>query len=237
MVPYAEAVQVLVEFSDKTFMSTVVYDNLITILYYEKKRSDGWFCIDPQSPVISQLTKLTGSITDFQLGKITAAQVDSYAVNLRMLKHVNPIYGAIASYLYDYTGDIDSIRRMAYFYCKHNQAIPFDVVFMGLLKTDLNSIGYSVDVPKIKARKKTVDSYFLPKWVYQGTGPRKGLVGGLWPWFRQGWQYVEMPEEEEKMVAANLYDVISYLMPSQFTTFKRKGAEILIRKFNMEKNK
>lgn len=126
---------------------------------------------------------------------------------------------------------------MAYFYCEHNQAIPFDIVFMGLLETNLNSIGYSVCVPEVEARENTVDSKFLPEWVSQGTGPRNGLVGGLWPWFRQGWQYVEKPEQVEKMVTVNLHQVIRHLMPSQFTSFNRKGAEILIQQFNMEKSK
>ena len=39
--------------------------------------------------------------------------------------------GVISAYLYDAIGDMKSIRRMASFYAKYSQAIPYDIALLG----------------------------------------------------------------------------------------------------------
>ena len=65
---------------------------------------------------------------------------------------------------------------------------------------------------------------------------RRLHIAGFWPWLRQGWQFIEDPEAEEKEAADSLRDVIPFLLPSQFSSFQKEGAEILVRKFHMEGN-
>lgn len=81
-----DAVQVLVEFPDGVFMSAVVYDQLITVLHYEEKGVNGWFCVEPYFADDSLLENFINSITDFQLGNVTAGQVDRYAANITNVK-------------------------------------------------------------------------------------------------------------------------------------------------------
>lgn len=174
-------------------------------------------------------------IADLQAGNISADQVDDIAVKLREAKHINPTLGAIASYLYDYTGDIDSIRRMAYFYCHYYQPMPFDVAFMGLLSTkDVGRNGFVVDVPPVPARPQSPTNDRLPAWVTRATDEMSGQVAGLWPWLRQGWQFMEDPAPQEKAAAEGLRDVAKFLLPSQFSSFREQGARILIDRFNLE---
>jgi len=227
------AVQVLVEFTDGIVASAVVYRHLITVLSCDERGVIGWTCVNQWEDIPAQIDSTAEVIASLQRGNLSATQVDQLAVGLRKLKHVNPVLGAVASYLYDYSGDIDSIRRMAYFYCKYRQAIPFDIAFMGLLDLVRSEFGYQADVPAVAAREKKDD---LPEWVRRATPDEHGEVAGFWPWLRQGWQFVEDPETEEKFVADSLHDVIPFLLPSQFSSFQKKGADILIRKFDMEGN-
>lgn len=230
------AVQVLIEFQDGVIASAVVYKRLITVLSRDTQGVIGWTCIDRWMKVQSQIEKSIDVIANLQLGKLPAHQVDRIAAGLREMKHVNPVVGAISSYLYDYSGDIASIRRMAYFYCHYDQAIPFDVAFMGLLPIRRRQYGYEARVSAVDARRHSPHNASLPEWVTRATPARRGDIAGFWPWLRQGWQFVEDPESEEKAAAGSLRDVIPFLLPSQFSSFQKEGAEILIRKFHMEGN-
>lgn len=233
-VPHHGATQILVEFIDGTVASAVVYDQLATVLSVDDEGVIGWTCINPWEDVERQINHSIGAIADLQHGSLTANEVDEIAMTLRELKHVSPILGAIASHLYDYSGDTDSIRRMAYFYCYYSQPIPFDIAFLGLLSHEQVDSGYHVTVPGVAARPPSSHADSLPDWVTRETKPSSGLVAGYWPWLRQGWDFVEDPETEEKAVADSIRDVIPYLLPSQFSSFRLEGARILISKFRLE---
>lgn len=230
----AAAIQVLIEFHDGVVASAVVYDALITVLSRDKQGVIGWTCVNQWMEVQPQIESSVEVIANLQLGNLPADKVDSIASELREMKHVNPTLGAISSYLYDYSGDIDSIRRMAYFYCHYRQAIPFDIAFLGLLPFDKHRFGFQTNVPSVGAREPSPRNDALPDWVTRATSPARGDIAGLWPWLRQGWQFVEDPEPEEKVPAESLRDVIPFLMPSQFSSFRKEGADILIRKFRLE---
>ncbi|UGS41120.1 caspase family protein [Pseudocitrobacter corydidari] len=232
-----DAVQVLVEFDDGMVASVVVYSDLITILSRDHRGYMGWLCIERLKDSNFQQQHSIQAIADLQIGNLSADQVDKFATKLRMMKHINPILGAISSYLYDYVGDIDNIHRMAYFYCDHLQPIPFDIVLMGLLPTNYHQSRYETSVPAVEARISSPINESLPDWVRSATPVSNGTVAGLWPWLRQGWQFIEDPELEEVFIAERLQDVIPFMLPSQFSSFRLEGAEILIRKFNMEKNR
>lgn len=232
-VPCERSVQILIEFGDGIFASTVVYGGLLTILSRDEHGVIGWACASRWGEAQDQINSSVEAITNLQAGTLTADQVDSIAAQLRQMKHLNPILGTISSYLYDYSGDIDSIRRMAYFYCHYGQSIPFDIAYMGLLPIHWDRRGYSAEVPSVTAREVSSENRKLPHWVTRATDQISGSVAGLWPWLRQGWEFVEEPELES---AESIRDAMPFLLPSQFTSFSREGAEILIRKFDMEPN-
>jgi hypothetical protein len=232
------AIQILVEFGDGVFGSAVVYENLITLISRDEKGEINWTCVSKWAEFKRGLSTSINVIEDLQAGNLSADQVDDIAAKLREAKHINPTLGAIASYLYDYTGDIDSIRRMAFFYCHYYQPMPFDVAFMGLLSTkDMGRDGIVADVPPIPARPQSPKNGRLPDWVTRATDGESGPVAGLWPWLRQGWQFMEDPALQEKAAAEGLRDVANFLMPSQFSSFREQGARILIDRFNLEASK
>ncbi|HHM9318370.1 TPA: caspase family protein [Pseudomonas aeruginosa] len=228
------AIQILVEFDDGVFASAVVYENLITLISRDEKGGINWTCISEFPKSERGLRTSINVIADLQAGNLSADQVDDIAAKLREAKHIDPTLGAIASYLYDYTGDIDSIRRMAFYYCLYAQPMPFDVAFMGLLSTKERRGGIVAEVPPIPARPWSLANDRLPGWVTKATDGEEGRVAGLWPWLRQGWQFMEDPAPQEEAAAEGLRDVAKFLLPSQFSSFKEEGAGILIDRFNME---
>lgn len=233
----SKSVQLLIELHDGNFSSAVVYRRLVTVLSQEVDGTFNWNCYDKWFNLKRQMEGAINIVSDFQLGNLSANQVDNIAAKLREFKHIDPTLGAISSYLYDYTGDIDSIRRMAYFYCMDGQAIPFDMVLMGLLRTWTSDDGILMaEVLPVGGRSSSRENDKLPKWVTRPTDHATGDVAGLWPWLRQGWQFVEDPMPEEKNAVAQLRDVAKYLLPLQFSSFTTKGGQILIEKFYLENN-
>lgn len=228
------AAQIIVEFDDGVFASAVIYKNLTTLLSRDERGGINWTCVSELHRYGKALRTSINVIAGLQDGNLSADQVDDIAVKLREEKHVNPTLGAIASYLYDYTGDIDSIRRMAFFYCRCAQPMPFDVAFMGLLSTKEGQGGIVAEVPPIPARPQSIANVRLPDWVTRATDGEVGSVAGLWPWLRQGWQFLEDPAPQEKAAVEGLGDVAKFLLPSQFSSFKEQGARILIDRFNLE---
>lgn len=228
------AIQLLVEYEDGVFASAVVYERLFTLISRDDTGEINWTCVSKMAPFAESLSGSADAIANLQAGNLSADQVDGIAARLREGKHANPTLGAIASYLYDYTGDVDSIHRMAYFYCNHGQPMPFDVAFMGLLTSQYAGPGSLVNVPPVQARQQLLVNNMLPLWATRATQRASGRVAGYWPWLRQGWEFMEDPEPQEEAVAEGLRDIAKFLLPSQFSSFKEEGARILIRKFHME---
>ncbi len=226
------AQQIVIEYGDGVHVPVVVYRHMITIAARDQRGTTGWMFMakygrsKPSDESIEILLRM-------QNGKLPANEVDRIVAHLREEKHTNPTVGAICSYLYDYIGDIDSIRRMAYFYRRHNQAIPFDIALMGELHAWQTAEGYQAQIPKVQAR--TEKDRTLPHYVTCSTSAATELVGGLCPWLRQGWDFVEAPTDREAPLVQNLPDIRKYLLPETFTSFDKKGGKILVKHWNMKR--
>jgi len=228
--------QILIEFFDGVFASAVVYENLTTIVSRDGKNEINWTCVSPWE--LDWIGSDLSMIEKLQKGTLSAKKVDSIAAKLRRSTHVNPTLGAIASYLYDFTGDLDSIHRMAFLYCNNSQPMPFDVSFLGALSMkEIEGGQIEVKVPPVVSRPRSLLNDRLPYWVTMKTSEQSGLVAGLWPWLRQGWVFVDEPEPQERTHTGGLNGIAKFLLPSQFSSFTEKGARILIERFNMESNK
>jgi hypothetical protein len=226
------AQQIVIEYGDGVHVPVVIYRDMITIAGRDQRGTTGWMFMEkygqskPSDESIEILLRM-------QNGKLPANEVDQIVAHLREMKHTNPTVGAICSYLYDYIGDIDSIRRMAYFYKHHGQAIPFDIALMGELHAWQTAEGYQAQIPEVPARTEIDPT--LPGYVTCSTSATTGLVGGLCPWLRQGWDFVEAPTDREAPLVQNLPDVRKYLLPETFTSFDKKGGKILVKHWNMER--
>jgi hypothetical protein len=231
-----DAVQALVQFEDGIFTSVIVYSNLITLMTRDAISGPRWTCINPgdRKPDLDRSIDAIGLL---ERGDLTASRVDDLTIGLRGMKHVNPTLGAAASYLYDYSGDIDSIRRMAFYYADCGQSMPFDVAFMGMLKGVRRNSYKEVIVPAVEGRSELRRNAQLPDWVSDPTPATRGKVAGAWPWFRQGWDFVDEPENEETPVATPIQGLSPFLLNSAFTSFSSEGGRVAINMLRLEKSK
>lgn len=167
-------------------------------------------------------------------GALRAEAKTDLAAALRHGQHVDPILGVISAYLYDSVGDIDSIRRMAAFYAVHQQPIPYDIALLGQLSVHREGNVFVAEVPPVDERKPRTDSETLAPWTYSATQAAHAVVGGLWPWMRQGWAYLDdLNDGSSALVSPALLDVTPHVQSARFTTLDAEGGRRLIELFDL----
>lgn len=160
---------------------------------------------------------------------LSANDIQKLAATLRESKHENPVLGCIAAYMYRTVGDLDNIRRMAFYYADRDQAIPFDIALLGKLERTSRS---TVRVPAVHQNNSDRDEFDpLPKWVSNETPEIRGRIGGFCPWLSMGWDYVM--SSQYLGLTHNLEEVYEYLKPSLFTSFDKKGGNRLIKQWGL----
>jgi len=181
---------------------------------------------------IAKLTEQT--IAAMESGALRADAATDLAVELRQGKHADPVRGVISAYLYDAIGDIDSIRRMAFFYIQHFQPIPYDIALLAQLRGELRNGMLQVHVPEVPPREPRTEAERSFDWTYSATPPAEGPVGGLWPWMRQGWAFLddEAPDGST-LILPGLIRLASHLMPGRFTTLDAVGGREMARLFDL----
>ncbi|WP_156647747.1 caspase family protein [Methylobacterium sp. Leaf87] len=231
----AGARQLIVEYEDGVFVPVVVYSALMTIAARDDRGTVGWLFHDGQEGRDNR--RAVDILVRLQAGELLPSQVDEVTALLRQSKHGNPVLGAICAYLYDYAGDLDSIRRMAFFYVSRGQPIPFDIALMGELRISRDDDGgYNVaQAAAVQARACAERHARLPDFVSRATPEATGPVAGSCPWLRQGWDFIDAPSDLEAALVQGLPDIRRHLLPETFTSFDREGGMILAEHWGMER--
>jgi hypothetical protein len=179
------------------------------------------------SPGVATATER--AIGDLERGGLRADAVTDMAVDLRRGKHADPVRGVISAYLYDSIDDVDSIRRMASFYVQQTQPIPYDIALLAQLEGELREGPVLwTTVPAVASREPRTDAELAVEWSYRATPEVSGPVGGVWPWLRQGWAFLDDPVPEgSTLVLPGLTEVASRLTPARFTTLDPAGGRQL----------
>lgn len=173
-------------------------------------------------------------LSRLEQGDLRAADAVDLAVNLRQEKHADPVMGVVSAYLYDSIGDIDNIRRMAYYYVRHGQPIPYDIALLGQLPGKREGNLLHADVPAVKARKPKTDQERNFGWTHNETPEVQGVVAGCWPWLRQGWTYLDDPADDgSNLVLPGLIDLRPQLTTARFATLNAVGGSKLARVFGL----
>jgi hypothetical protein len=180
-------------------------------------------------------TATEDAIGKLERGALRADDATDLAVELRQAKHADPVRGVISAYLYDAIGDVDSIRRMAFYYTTHAQAIPYDIALLAQLKGEKRNDGLLwTNVPAVPSRDPRTEQERAVEWAYSATEQATGVVAGFWPWLRQGWPFLDDPAVDgSTLVLPGLIEVIEKLTPARFTTLNRNGARRLASAFNL----
>ena len=143
---------------------------------------------------------------------------------LRVGKHVDPMMGVLAAWLFHATGDTDSIRRIAFYLAERGQPIPFDIALVGRLAAWRGDDGLPrVSIPAIEESggwRATPDEMRI------ATPAAEALLAGGFPLMRQGWALLN-PEGRRELYPAGLSDIARHLRPATFTTLDPQGGRKL----------
>ena len=217
----------LLEFSDGRFAATVVLPRLFACVVRDDYGVTGLVYCDLDAPR-GGAAPVEEALAALDSGALRADTADDLAVRLREWKHADPVLGVISAYLYDATGDIDSIRRMASFYVQHGQAIPYDIALLGGLHGGRTEHGFVVEVPEVKEREPRTDAERDKPWTHCRMDATRGLVGGLWPWMRQGWIFLDDPGDVgSPLILPGLVGRRPGLTRSRFATLEKDAAHVL----------
>lgn len=224
---------VLIEFEDNTFGAVTALPEFITSVLREQRGITALIYRQIHTPA-EAAKAAEKAVAQMESGTLRADAAIDLAAEIRQWKHVDPLLGAISAYLYDSIGDVDSIRRMAYFYVKNKQPIPYDIALLGQLRGEQRNDGLlSVLVPAIAARKPRTKGERKHDWTHSATQAVMGEVGGLWPWMRQGWAFLDDPDDGSELIHPELVKLTSNLTNARFATMDAEGGRLLASVFGL----
>lgn len=217
-----EPAPILIEFTDDRLAAVAALPGFVTGLVCDRRgvsavvyrRSDSDAGAQTTEDVIGQLER----------GALRADAVTDLAAKIRVEKHIDPMLGVFAAYLYDSIGDVGSIRRMAYYYIKNQQPIPYDIALLAQIRCYQQGDRLVAQVPRVAERMPRSDAEQAYAWTYEETPAHNGVVGGAWPWLRQGWVFLADPTDSEStLIRPGLAALSKRLARSRFTTFDNSG--------------
>jgi hypothetical protein len=224
---------VLIEFEDGLFAAAAAMPKFIATVIRDTSGISALIYRQVYRPVDSA-ADAEWAIAEMESGALRANTAIDLAVKLRQQKHSDPVLGVISAYLYDSIGDIDSIRRMAFYYTEHRQPIPYDIALLAQLRGERHNGLLRAYVPAVSEREAHTKLEQTYEWTHSATPAAVGEVGGLWPWMRQGWPFLNDPTDDgSTLVTRGLIELSRHLTPGRFTTLSREGAVELARIFNL----
>ena len=232
--PLREPAPVLIELASGRIAAITALPDFVASLVVRPRGVSGLVYREVYSPPrVAAATE--SALGQLERGALMADATRDLAIKLRQGKHVDPVRGVISAYLYDSIGDVDNIRRMAYYYLKHRQPIPYDIAFLAQLRGQRRGQGLlRVTVPAVPERKpRTKDEHKFP-WTYAATPRAMGIVGGFWPWLKQGWDLLDDPAPNgSTLVLPGLIELTERLTTARFTTLDDAGGRQLAELFKL----
>ena len=209
----------ILKVGDSSFAPFVPYDRLYSVVTTSSK-GDVFQAYGNGMDDIGEIFERTVEfIQSFAAGRISAADIDRITALMRRSKHEDPMLGVLCAHLYRTTADIDSIRRMAYYYGFYQQPVPFDIILLGEMQVSRDESGaLRAHIPTVPARTKTL-VFGLPQFVTGETPAVTAPVGGRCPWIGLGWDYVAEPRPEWSSLVEGLAEISPYIPRSGCTVF------------------
>ena len=223
--------QAVLEFGDGVFAPVWIYPQLCAVVIRDEEGVTGIAYFRPSKIdkyYEYSYRKTIDAIAAMASGSLSVEEVTAIATSLRHDKHLNPAFGSLAAYCYDVVGDLGNIRRMAYFYVMNGQAIPYDIVLMGMI----HSHGGTAYVPAVAKRKSS--DLELPIWATESTPATEGSIAGRCPWLRQGWDYLAVPVDVERPLVGDLVSFRAGLKHSNFTSLDRDHGMALVQQWRLK---
>jgi hypothetical protein len=229
----APFVPVLLEFTDGVFAAINVLQNfIIAILLEPRGVASLVYAPSYWQREVSEVTKT--AIAKMESGGLRADDAADLAIELRKLKHQALVLGVISAYLYDSIGDVNGIRQIAYYYAAEGQPIPYDVALLAQVPAERCDGLMWAHIPSVAQREPRTEHEREHAWAFSATDSISGVVGGFWPWMRQGWTFLDdLTPLESTLVDSGLLDLIPFVERGRFTTLNAQGARRIVQRFNL----
>lgn len=226
-----EGLPVLIELGDRTMAPVVPYRDLYAVV--TRSAVGEIFQAYGSSHQPGRLQPALAAIADLAAGRIGPAEIDGLAAGLRAGKHADPVLGAICAHLYSAVADVDSIRRMAWFYSAHGQPVPFDVALLGDMRVDWDAAGaLELHVPAVRA-STDAERDRLPNYVKDATPAASAMVGGRCPWFALGWDHVGLTRPSAAALTEGLAEHAGAVPRSGFTLLPADVVSVLAERWGL----
>jgi Caspase domain len=225
---------VLIELASGRFAAVTALPSFVGSLVVKPAGVSGLVYREIHSqPTVAALTE--SALGEMERGALRADAAADLAIQLRQSKHVDPITGVISAYLYDSIGDVDNIRRMAFYYVRRRQPIPYDIAFLAQLRGQRRGQGpLRATVPAVPQRRPRTKAEQRHAWTRTATPRAIGVVGGFWPWLKQGWALLDDPAPNgSTLVLPGLIELADRLAPARFPTLDSAAGRQLAALFNL----
>lgn len=223
----------LIEFADGLMAATVALPEFITTMLRDETGVSA-LVYRPTGAPDAVTAGAEEALAELERGALRADAASDFAAKLREFKHVDPVLGVVSAYLYNSIGDTDSIRRLAYYYVMNAQPIPYDIALLAQIDAETRDGLLWARVPSVASRAPRTEDERSRCWTHSATEAVEGAVGGLWPWMRQGWTFLDDPLDSElKLIAAGLPALSKHLKPARFATLDAEGGRKLANLFGL----
>jgi len=180
------------------------------------------FASPDQSPRDTEI-----AVAQLRAGVLSAEAGYDLAARLRDSKAWDPVRGVIAAYIYGALGDLDNIRRVAYYLARDAHCVPYDVGLLGRFTASKSSDGaINVEIPETSQRSPRSPEERSRNWTFDATPRGVAPVAGAFPWLRQGWLMLEDAAPSD-LVINGLAALRTELLASPFTTLTARGGRRL----------
>lgn len=230
----SHSVPILINLPDGIYAGASLYENSNTGFYITDRGVEGLSIISSEEIrerreygdkyFFHGQIDVARALSMLQSGTLSPDEAPRLAEGLRYHKHGNPVAGVIAAYLYNRVGDIDNIRRIALFYIKAGELVPFDVALLARGSSERIDDQIFVNIPSVDVRRAYSPQEVL--FTRNAMEGGRGLVAGAFPWLRQGWILLE-DEGEGALYPPGLSRLTKHLLPAPFTTLRAEGGAIL----------
>jgi hypothetical protein len=217
----------LVELRYGTWAGAAALPNFVATFTVNEGRVVSLIYRGMYSPEVDRGTE--NAVAHLRAGALATDAAYDFAANLRDAKEQDPVQGVLAAYIYDAQGDVESVRRTAFYLWCAGIPIPFDIAMLARLRPTWMVPGVMVvDIPATEQRQPRSEKERTRSWTFEATSRvERAVVAGIFPWLRQGWALLEGGDDPWSVILPQLSEIQKELLPTPFTTLTPHGGEFL----------
>lgn len=167
----------------------------------------------------------------FHSGLLSQEEIEDAVYENISKGYLNPALDCLLAQFYDFSRDINSLRKIAVSYVLKDMPVPLDIVLYGGGEISEHDGLLYADISAVHKQKFDSASRKNKHEYYEYTSMiRRYPIAGRIPWMRQAWSAVETANCSRSAEAwrTKALSAIKYLESGLFTVINAKGLEALL---------